>query len=291
MSCGIYKITNKENGKAYIGQSVHIEDRWYKHKWESQAEGYPQYNYTIHKAFRKYGISAFTFEIIEECDQEMLDEREKYWIALYDTYMKGYNDTEGGDGGPIMKGEDNPRARLTDEDVFDIRNRALKCESQSEVYHHFYAEKISFRQFQRVWQGEGWEHILPEVADFIHSKEYLSAIKSNAAKKQITQQQIDAWTDIEKRKMNGEKRLEVYELYKERYSLSGFNKIWYKNKEGVKAVKKAVAKLDKDTEEVLDVYESAAEAGRQNACDASGISKVCRGVRPNCGGFKWRFYE
>ena len=291
MSCGIYKITNKENGKAYIGQSIHIEDRWHKHKWESQAEGYPQYNYTIHKAFRKYGISAFTFEIIEECDQEMLNEREKYWIALYDTYMKGYNDTEGGDGGPVMKGEDNPRARLTDEDVFDIRSRALKCESQSEVYHRLYSEKISFRQFQRVWQGEGWEHILPEVADFIHSKEYLFTVKSNAAKKQITQQQIDAWEDIEKRKLNGEKRLEVYDLYKEQYSLSGFNKIWYKNKEGVKAVKKAVAKLDKDTEEILDVYESAAEAGRQNSCDASGISKTCRGMRSNCGGFKWKFYE
>lgn len=291
MSCGIYKITNKENGKAYIGQSIHIEDRWYKHKWEAETEGYPAYDYTIHKAFRKYGVSAFTFEIIEECIQESLDEREKYWIAFYDTYFNGYNDTEGGDGGPIMKGEENPRARLTEQDVFDIRSRVLKCESQSEVYHQLYTDKISFRQFARVWQGEGWEHILPEVADFVRSKKYLSTVKSNAAKKQITQQQKDAWEDIEQRKANGEKRLEVYELYKNQYSISGFNKIWYKNKEGVKAVKKAVAKLDKDTEEILDIYESAAEAGRQNACDASGISKVCRGVRPVCGGFKWKFYE
>lgn len=291
MSCGIYKITNKQNKKAYVGQSINIEHRWYQHKWEAIAEEYPMYNYTIHKAFRKYGIDSFIFEIIEECEKEKLNERECYWIDFFDTFHNGYNETSGGEGGPIMKGEKNPQAKLTEEDVFNIRSRALKCESQSEVYFQFYAEKISFRQFSRVWQGEGWEHILPEVANFIRSPEYLSIVRSNAAKKQITQKQKENWEDIERRKLKGEKRLEVYELYKNQYSMGGFNKIWYKSKEGVKAIKKAVAKLDQNTNEILDVYESAAEAARENKCDASGISKVCRGIRSNCGGFKWRFYE
>ena len=163
MSCGIYKITNILNGHVYIGQSINIEKRWQDHKREARTEGFPQYNYTIHQAFRKYGLDNFSFEILEECEQSLLNEKERFWISFYDSYKNGYNETEGGDGGPIMKGEDNPRAKLTDDDVFDIRSRALKCESQSEVYQQLYTDKISKRQFERIWQGEGWDHILLKI--------------------------------------------------------------------------------------------------------------------------------
>lgn len=44
----------------------------------------------------KYGISNFTFEIIEECDKQSLNEREIYWIEYYDSFHNGYNMTIGG---------------------------------------------------------------------------------------------------------------------------------------------------------------------------------------------------
>lgn len=91
--CGIYKITNNINGKMYIGQSVDIYDRWIKEKAPSASK------YALQKAFDKYGRENFTFEIIERLKLEELDEREIYWIAYYDTYNNGYNETLGGNAG------------------------------------------------------------------------------------------------------------------------------------------------------------------------------------------------
>ena len=88
---GIYKITNLINGKMYIGQSIDIEKRWEEHKFYSGKE-----NTAIQSAFKKYGISNFSFEVIEECLREELDAKEIYWIAKYDSFNNGYNLTQGG---------------------------------------------------------------------------------------------------------------------------------------------------------------------------------------------------
>ena len=52
----------------------------------------------IHKAIAKYGKENFTLEVIEETEDNLLNEREMYWIQYYDSYKKGYNQTLGGDG-------------------------------------------------------------------------------------------------------------------------------------------------------------------------------------------------
>lgn len=92
--CGIYKITNKINGKCYIGQSTDIEKRWKTHKsnWIQKTER----RKLLYRAFRKYGIENFTFEILQKCKKEILDEREEYWIAKYDSFKNGYNMNRGG---------------------------------------------------------------------------------------------------------------------------------------------------------------------------------------------------
>ena len=91
MTCGIYKITNKTNGKAYIGASTNIEDRWYNHNHHR--------NQRMYQIMDKYGGNGnFTFEIIEECSVEELRDKERYYIKLYDTKVpKGYNLTGGGE--------------------------------------------------------------------------------------------------------------------------------------------------------------------------------------------------
>lgn len=65
--CGIYKITNKVNGKIYMGQSVNILDRWNHHKSCCNNEKCHEYNSPFYRALRKYGVDNFNFVIIEEC--------------------------------------------------------------------------------------------------------------------------------------------------------------------------------------------------------------------------------
>jgi len=84
--CGIYKITNKETNKIYIGQSIDIFSRWRKH-YECQLDKW-------HKELYKFP-EKFSFEILELCDKEKLDEREAYYIKLYNSYLSGYNRTPG----------------------------------------------------------------------------------------------------------------------------------------------------------------------------------------------------
>lgn len=226
IKCGIYKITNKLNNKVYIGCSKNIQHRWIAHKSESVLENNPQYNYSIHKAFRKYGIDNFSFEIIELTEEKDLFDKEKYWIKFYDSYNNGYNETLGGDSGPSMPEEQNPNAKLNSNDVFDIRTKILQGAMLSEVY-PIYADKITLRGFEHIWRGENWVNILPEAIDYVKSKEYLSKARSHARVSRMSPEQIKVRQEIKENKKKGLKRLDVYEKYKDKYSLSGFNKIWY----------------------------------------------------------------
>ena len=108
---GIYMYTNKKNNKKYIGQSTNIERRKREHLcWPSP---YSRFDMEL----RAVGEDQFDFVILEECSVELLDEREKYWISFYDTINNGYNLTPGGQG---YRGEENPGARLTEDEVRQI---------------------------------------------------------------------------------------------------------------------------------------------------------------------------
>ena len=77
MKIGIYKITSPSN-KIYIGQSINIEQRWKKYKdWINHNQ--PK----IYRSIIKYGFENHKFEIIEECDENLLDDREIYWKQYY----------------------------------------------------------------------------------------------------------------------------------------------------------------------------------------------------------------
>ena len=94
----IYKITNKINGKSYIGQTIqNVKERFYQHCATKCSQSI--LNMVIHKAIDKYGKSNFTIEVIEEVESTNLNDRERYWIRYYDSYNNGYNSTEGGQDG------------------------------------------------------------------------------------------------------------------------------------------------------------------------------------------------
>ena len=96
---GIYKITNKANGKIYVGQSIDIEERWKQHRWKAFNCNEVGYHSAIHAAMRKYGLDNFAYEVLEQCAAEELDEKERYWISFLDSIApNGYNILVGGQG-------------------------------------------------------------------------------------------------------------------------------------------------------------------------------------------------
>ena len=89
----IYKITNKVNGKVYIGQSIRpIEQRFQRHINDAVNNILDTH---FARAIRKYGKENFYIELVETCDnQTELNLRERYWIRKYDSINNGYNETD-----------------------------------------------------------------------------------------------------------------------------------------------------------------------------------------------------
>jgi len=93
---GIYKITNIINNKVYIGQSKDIDTRLRGHK--STLKANTHFNIHLQRAYNKYGINSFTYDIQEECSEDVINNRESYWIEFYNSMDRfhGYNIDYGG---------------------------------------------------------------------------------------------------------------------------------------------------------------------------------------------------
>lgn len=94
--CGIYKITNINNHKCYIGQSVDIYKRWCDHCKCGCGMDTPKNN-KLYAAMLEDGVENFTFELLEECPREELNKKETFYINLYESNDYGYNTTKGND--------------------------------------------------------------------------------------------------------------------------------------------------------------------------------------------------
>jgi len=90
----IYKITHRESGKAYIGQTVRgLNTRWNEHREDAQKGSYLYF----HRALYNYGPASFDAEVLAEYDAKWLDYLEKTYILIYNTFGEGgYNLTPGG---------------------------------------------------------------------------------------------------------------------------------------------------------------------------------------------------
>lgn len=212
---GIYKITKISNGKSYIGQSNNIERRFKEHQQKGALSRIP-----LDVAIQKYGIYAFTYEVLEECPLDKLNEREQYWINYYDTVNNGYNCLPGGDS--QTAGENNGRSKITEADVIEIRKAYANHKKQKEVYEN-YKDIISFSYFQNLWQGQSWAHIMPEVFTK-ENKEYYTYQNSKGSNGALAKFTDDEVINIRKRYVN-ENAKKIYEDYKDRISFQSFQQI------------------------------------------------------------------
>ena len=221
---GIYKITNKITQEAYIGQSVQIEERFNEHKnptnWNREK------NKKLYQAFLNFGLNNFSFEVIEECETSELNEREQYWISYYNTYPNQYNMTS---GGQFNAGECHPSHKLTKQDVINIRTRYANQERRCDVYLD-YQHRIGESGFGKIWKGENWKDIMPEVytqenKDF--HKHNTANIGSKNGRARLTENEV---YEIRLRRKNGEKLSNVYVDYSDRMTYKSFSNVWtYQN--------------------------------------------------------------
>ena len=221
---GIYKITNKINNLSYIGQSTQIEQRFREHK--KSYNWYREKNKKLYKDILEYGINNFSFEILEECSIEELNNKEQYYIKYYNTYPDQYNMTP---GGQFNAEESHPSHKLTKQDVINIRTRYNNQERKNEVYED-YKNLIGESGFHKIWNGDTWKNIMPEVYT-TENKNFHKHNTSNQGSKngrsKMTEQDI---YQIRLRRKNGENIREVYKDYSDKLTYGSFTNVWsYQN--------------------------------------------------------------
>jgi group I intron endonuclease len=244
----IYKITNNLNGMMYVGLTTKARptDRFSQHRYlarhpEQETNGTASY---LHRAMNYYGVDNFSFEVIEEVENELLEEREKYWTTFYNCKMpNGYSLTEGGRGTPGY-------SRIQTEE-----EKLKRSESNKKFFE---------------------EH--PE------------------AKEQIRERTKKLWEDEEYRKKVTESNKKFYAEHPDMFK--GENNPFYgkhhteeslqKIKEASKSRQKKIAQLDKETLEIIKIYDGVKDAEKDLGVSHGWLSKAARADKIAYG-FRWKF--
>ena len=319
MACGIYKITNQVNGKVYIGQSKRIEQRWEEHKISSHNKNSNEYNYPLYQAFRKYGLENFKFEILEECLPKELNQKEIDYIALYESYPvdhgKGYNQTPGGNQGYCIKLTDN----IINNVLQDLKYNSLTQLQIAEKYHldkmtihninygkeNYFQENLNYpireRKHKQIFyckkcgvqisyrsnlctkcMGTTLKVPLPPKEDLLKDlyemrKDYLVAKKYG-----ISTMLLKRWK--EELEIPRNHKL-AYQLYMDQAQIAPIPRIYGKQCG-------QIVQIDPNTDEILNIFESAADACRQMNKDENStepIRKCAKGLLEKAYGYKWKY--
>ena len=166
----IYKLTNKINGKVYIGLTTRpFNIRMNQHKYDAIHNG----KYPIHKAINKYGWDNFKKEIIDNASSlEELKLKEQYWIKYYDCCgtTKGYNATIGGDSSTRKSVRYYKVNILTGDIVAEYRSsiEAIACGSSTTDH-----DKITMTQYvpYMMIQADNFDKLnFQQKIDYIYSR-------------------------------------------------------------------------------------------------------------------------
>ena len=199
-SSGIYMVVNMINHKKYIGQSKNIKKRFQSHHLvDYKNENNCNYNTKFYQAIRKYGIDNFEVIVLQLCKEEELDDLEIKFIKEFDTFKNGYNSTEGGqfwspnihseeiemkrrqtrEKNKSLMSENHPRAKLTNQQVWDIRQRYIDGESIKDIYQDFKDLYSSQQTFKRIVLGQTYVTVgnIPNKEQIRHTNAKLTDVQ------------------------------------------------------------------------------------------------------------------
>lgn len=261
----IYKITNTVNGKIYIGQTHRtIAERWQEHCTTT-------HDTAINRAFKKYGLSKFSISEVEECSNEILDEREIYWINYYNSYNNGYNSTIGGGGAYKYS-------------YLEIANTFIKTNSVAETANII---GCSSETVKKALRANNLEYALTsEIEIEMIDPETLVVLKSFKSLTEAT-------------KYNSEWQIGTLSGAVSGYRNSAYGYFWRKKGDNDKTFeplfkqKRKIGQYDKNTNELLNIFESAADANRFFGKKEShrSISNSLCGYSKTAFGYIWKYLD
>lgn len=201
----IYQITNKVNGKVYIGQTNNIQKRWSNHKNNNDP------NMVIARAIRKYGIENFDFRVLlKNLTIEEANEKEKQLIIEKNSLVpNGYNVAKGGkrETGIQRFGAENSNAHLTEEEaqfILDHRNLPIY------ILYEDFNEKISYEQFKKLYHHKTYTNLTTSTQEYPYNTEFSAQFSGGGL-------EYDEVCKLRERYAKGDYWRDVYKDYKEIY--------------------------------------------------------------------------
>ena len=283
----IYKATSITTGKIYIGQSCQtLEKRMLQHLSRATTNYDP--NNHFHNAIRKYGFSDFVFQVIEDniISDEVLNEREKYWIEYYNSYYDGYNSTLGGDVG--LRRDDLVIVALFHEGYTTKEICEMTGYNRSTIYNSYKANGLQEENNKRKNEQTRLrcsERVEQYSLDGKYIKTYESA--TAAGQELGNQSAISGVCRQEQSALSAYGYLFKYE--NDPRNISEWVNRYNKKKQAGKPKKKIIQK-DKNKKEIA-IYQSAADAAR--ALNLKDKSNICAAARKGnlAYGYYWEYIE
>lgn len=251
----VYCFTNLINNKKYIGSTINNPNiRYRQHIYCATHKNNSKYNYPLYLAIRKYGIENFQFDIIykSNCSEEKLRKIEHEYLIKYNTLVpNGYNQTLD----TIHPMNDIQTYKKISETKRNNSNKVAEIDKNGNVL--------------QIWRS----------------------IVDCAEDTGLDERKIAAVCRGERLTTNNRK---FYWVINDELIIPEYHRDAYKGESGttqIQSFSRKVAKIDITTNKIIKIYDTIALAARENNCDNSGISKVCRGLRNKCGGFKWQYID
>lgn len=143
----IYKITNDINDKIYVGQTIYnIKNRFSNHICSAKRNEKTK----LYNAMRKYGIEHFSISVIEECKDELLNEREIYFISKLNTIKNGYNISNGGEGRKLISDEIKEKIWNDYKNGLIVKEISKKYNVCCETIYNYFLTKKDYKHYTRL---------------------------------------------------------------------------------------------------------------------------------------------
>lgn len=298
----IYLITNRCNGKVYIGQTIRtLKERWYEHCNDGRR--------TFYRAIKKYGKENFTIEQIDSAEtQQELDVKEGYWIAFYNSTdkSKGYNLSSGGEH-PIITDEFRVKCSEAHKGILHTE------ESKRKIGNAHRGKIVSEETRKKISEAHKGKTCKPISEETRRKKsDAFKGEKNPMYGKPVSEERRLKQSVAMKGKLVGEKNPNWGKHHSEetrekisnslKGKFAGENGYWY-GKKMSDEVKRKMSESRKGIHaggknprarkimciETGEVFNCMKDAAISMNVDVSAISQVCRGVAKSAKGYHWRY--